>query len=129
MRMSDAERKVMEVVWASEGCTAKDISLRLGEEIGWSKTTTYTMISVCVNKGYIRREDPKFHCFSKIARNDVSVQEATTLVNVAYRGAADELVADLVRNDMLTVKQLGKVYHALRKQEKAELEAAEAEQE
>ncbi len=120
MRMSDAERKVMEVVWSAEGIIAKDIALHLGQDIGWSKTTTYTMISICIDKGYLRREAPKFHCYSIVSKQEVSMQEAQTLIDNSFDGSADLLVAALVRSKKLSIGQLARVYDAMR-----ELEAQE----
>ena len=40
MRLFDAERKVMELIWAQPGITAKEIAAALAVSTDWSKTTT-----------------------------------------------------------------------------------------
>ena len=42
MKLFDSEWKVMEVLWQENDRTAKEISLRLADSIGWNKNTTYT---------------------------------------------------------------------------------------
>lgn len=48
MKLFDSEWKVMEVLWQENDRTAKEISLRLADSIGWNKNTTYTVIKKCI---------------------------------------------------------------------------------
>ena len=43
-KLFDSELKVMDVLWREGDSTAKHIAVILGEEIGWNKNTTYTLI-------------------------------------------------------------------------------------
>lgn len=73
----ESERKVLDIVWDHEGIAAKEIA-RLLQPSGWSRSTTYTIISRCMEKGYIRREG-KYQCYSQISREQAqkdSIQEA-----------------------------------------------------
>ena len=58
MKLFDSEWKVMEVLWQENDRTAKEISLRLADSIGWNKNTTYTVIKKCIEKGAIERREP-----------------------------------------------------------------------
>ena len=62
MKLFDSEWKVMEVLWQENDRTAKEISLRLADSIGWNKNTTYTVIKKCIDKGAIERWEPNFIC-------------------------------------------------------------------
>ena len=55
MRLPESDRSVMESFWERGPMTAKEAAKLLGERLGWSKTTTYTMLTRCVNKGYLSR--------------------------------------------------------------------------
>lgn len=44
MKLFDSELKVMQVLWENGDTSAKDIAAVLGKQVGWSKTTTYTVI-------------------------------------------------------------------------------------
>lgn len=110
MKISEGERKVLSVVWDEEGITAAQIADCLGGKNGWSKTTTYTMISVCIEKGLLRREDPKYHCYSLISREEASLQDAEELIDSRFGGSADLLVAALVGRKRLTKEQIEKLY-------------------
>ena len=43
MRLAETEYRVLNLVWAEEGITAKNLAEALRHSIGWSKTTTYTI--------------------------------------------------------------------------------------
>lgn len=51
LKLFDSERKVMEQLWEKGDRTAKELAEDLAAQVGWSKTTTYTVIKKCVDKG------------------------------------------------------------------------------
>ena len=81
MRLMASERNVMEIVWRNEGMKACDIAAIATKEVGWSKTTTYTMLTRCIEKQYMRREDPQFRCFTTVTREQVSQWETEELLH------------------------------------------------
>lgn len=110
MRLAETEYRVMKLIWADEGITAKELAEALNQSVGWSKTTTYTVISRCMQKDYIRREDPKFHCYSKISREQVAQWESDALTRNYFDDRPDLLVASLVNRRKLTQAQMAELY-------------------
>ena len=113
MRLAETEHRVMNLIWEKEGITARELAEALGDIIGWSKTTTYTVISRCIEKGYIRREDPKFHCYSTISRQQVGEWETDELVYRNYNNRPDLLVASLLGRKKLSAEQIAGLYELL----------------
>ncbi len=109
MHLTIAERKVMETVWNGGDMTAKDIAASLRETAQWSKTTSYTMITRCVNKGYLVRKDPHFLCSAKVSREEVSHWETEELLENNFSGSADLLIAALVDRKKLSKKDIDKL--------------------
>ncbi len=110
MHLTEAERKVMETVWAGGQQTAKEIAASLRETAQWSKTTSYTMITRCVEKGYLHRENPHFVCSAKVSKEEVSRWETEELLEHNFQGSADLLVASLVGQKKLSKKEIEKLY-------------------
>ena len=110
MRLAETEYRVMKLIWANEGITAKELAEALRLKIGWSKTTTYTVISRCMQKNYIRREDPKFHCYSLISREQVAEWETDALISNNFDDRPDLLVASLLGRKKLTAAQMAELY-------------------
>lgn len=108
-KLFDSELKVMDVLWKDGDTTAKRIAEILKEEIGWSKTTTYTVIKKCIEKGAIQRSDPQFVCKALITRQQAQEQETTELINKMYDGAADKLVASILGRRSLSPEAIGRL--------------------
>lgn len=106
MKLAETEYRVMNLIWAEEGITAKSLAEALRQSIGWSKTTTYTIISRCIQKGYIRRSEPKFQCHSLISRAQVGDQETDALIERYYAAKPEQLVETLLARKKLTAEQL-----------------------
>lgn len=107
LKLFDSELKVMEVLWKGGDTTAKDIAAILREQVGWSKTTTYTVIKKCIEKGIIsRRKEPYFVCSPLVTREQVREFETTELINKMYDGTADNLVASILENRKLSKEEI-----------------------
>ena len=105
-KLYDSELRVMEILWSDGDCSAKDIAAALKEQVGWSKTTTYTVIKKCVDKGAVKRTDPGFMCSAIISNEQVREYETDELINKMYNGSADMLVAALLDGDRLSDEKL-----------------------
>lgn len=106
IKLFDSELKVMEVLWKEGDTTAKSIAEILKEQIGWSKTTTYTVIKKCINKGVIERHDPNFICRPLITIEQAREFETTELINKMYNGAADQLIASILGRKNLSSEEI-----------------------
>lgn len=109
IKLFDSELKVMGVLWEQGETTAKQLAERLKKEIGWSKTTTYTVIKKCVDKKAIKRTDPHFLCKPLITKEQAQKYETKELINKMYDGAEDRLIASLLGRKDLTAKEINRL--------------------
>lgn len=105
-KLYDSELKIMEILWKEGDCTAKKIAEILKEETGWGKTTTYTVLKKCVEKGAIRRTEPNFVCHAEISREQVQEFETAELIDRMYGGRTDRLVASLLGSKRLSADDI-----------------------
>lgn len=105
-KLFDSELKVMEILWAQGDTTAKKLAELLAAQVGWSKTTTYTVIKKCVDKGAIRRIEPGFICHALLEKQQVQQQETNELIDKLYDGAPDALVASLLGSKKLSAEEI-----------------------
>lgn len=101
IKLFDSEMKVMDILWREGKTSAKRIAEILKEQVGWSKTTTYTVIKKCLDKEAIERSDPNFICSPLITREQAQESETTQLINKMYGGAADWLIASILERKNL----------------------------
>ena len=105
-KLFESELKVMEVLWSEGETSAKRIAEVLKEQVGWSKTTTYTVIKKCVDKDAIERTEPGFLCRAKITREQAQRYETDELIDRMYGGRADKLVAALLDGGRIGAEEL-----------------------
>lgn len=117
MKLFDSEWKVMEVLWQENDLTAKEISIRLAERVGWNKNTTYTVIKKCIDKGAIERREPNFICHAALTRRQAQKEEANTLVDKVFGGSAELLFASILSDRSLTREEIERLKALVEAQE------------
>ncbi|MBQ2954375.1 MAG: BlaI/MecI/CopY family transcriptional regulator [Clostridia bacterium] len=99
----DSELRLMELLWdAPQPLTAKEISLLAAGQIGWSRNTTYTVLTKLVGKGVLRREEPGFRCVPLATREEVQRAEARSLLQRLFGGSKRALVSALLEDGPLS---------------------------
>ena len=106
IKLYDSELRVMEVLWKEGDTTAKRVAEILGKSISWSKTTTYTIIKRCIDKGAIERREPNFICSPLVTIEEAREYETSELINKMYSGAADQLVASVLGMHKLSAEEI-----------------------
>lgn len=105
-KLFSSEIRVMELLWKNGEMSAKELAFALSESAGWSKTTTYTVIKKCVEKGAVLRSEPGFICRAAISKKEVQQTEAFELVDRLFDGSADLLVSALIGSGKVSSEQL-----------------------
>lgn len=106
VKLFDSELKIMDILWNEGNKTAKELAKILNEQVGWSKTTTYTVIKKCLGKGIITRSEPNFVCSAAVAKEQVQEAETAELINKMYDGSADQLIASLLDRKQLSSQEI-----------------------
>lgn len=109
LKLFDSERKVMELLWTSGEMTAREMAERLKEQVGWSKTTTYTVIKKCVDKGAVERVEPGFLCRARVTREEVCLRETEELLDRNFGGSADLMVAQLLGRHRFSQEEIARL--------------------
>lgn len=108
-KLYDSELRIMEVLWKNGETTAKQIADILKEQIGWSRTTTYTVIKKCIDKGVVQRREPSFVCCPLVTKAQVREFETEELINRMYDGSKDHLVAALLGNQITAPEEIKRI--------------------
>lgn len=106
LKLYDSELKIMEYLWQCGEASAKEIAAEMAQTVGWSKTTTYTVLKKCVEKGAIARQEPGFLCTPLVEMAQVQEYETRELINKMYHGSADLLVASLIGQQKLSDEEI-----------------------
>ena len=115
MKIFDSELKIMHVLWQNGETTAKRIAEILAEQIGWSKTTTYTVLKKCIKKKAVSRREPNFFCQALVSKEQAQEEETNSLINKMYGGMSDQLVAAILGSKKLSPEEIKKLKTIVRK--------------
>jgi predicted transcriptional regulator len=106
MKLFDSELRLMELIWDEDGITAKELSLRAAETIGWNKNTTYSVLKKLVAKDAVERLEPGFRCVARITREQVAAEETEGLISKLYRGSKKAFFAAFLQRENLSDAEL-----------------------
>ena len=116
-KLFSSEIRVMELLWKNGEMSAKELAAALAESVGWSKTTTYTVIKKCIDKGAVIRTEPGFICKAAVSRNEVCESEAFELIDRLFGGSPDLLVSALIGSGKISPEELKKLRETVRSME------------
>lgn len=109
IKLFDSELKLMEILWANEPISAKQLSLLAKDQIGWNKNTTYTIIKKLIDKEIILRKEPNFICTSLIKKEDVRKAETDSLIDKLYDGSKKAFFAAFLQSESLSDEDIAEL--------------------
>jgi predicted transcriptional regulator len=106
IEISDAEWRVMNVVWASHPVTARAVREALAAETGWAYTTVKTLLDRLEAKGAVasRREGAAKTYLPQVTRDEARRDAARDLADRAFSGSLRGLVHFLIEDEDLSAK-------------------------
>ncbi|MBR5309624.1 MAG: BlaI/MecI/CopY family transcriptional regulator [Oscillospiraceae bacterium] len=113
-KLFSSEIRIMELLWKNGKMSAKELAAALAESIGWSKTTTYTVIKKCIEKGAVIRTEPGFVCEAAVTRSEVCESETFELIDRLFGGSPDLLVSALVGSGKISSEELKKLRETIK---------------
>jgi BlaI family transcriptional regulator, penicillinase repressor len=116
-RISDAELKIMEVLWASSHpLTATEVAQRIAPARGWSLATIKTMLSRLSAKRAVgfTEEGRRYVYTAAIRRDSYVARESRRFVDQLFGGRLSPLVARLAEADALDEDDIAAIEDILR---------------
>ena len=106
LTLTNAEHRIMEVVWAQGSATVADVVEALEGKDAY--TTILTLMRILKVKGYLssRKEGRAFVFVPKVDRNTVARKAVHQLLSKFFAGSPSELVLAFLREEELTPEEL-----------------------
>lgn len=107
-RITNAEWKIMDVLWDKSPITSSDIVEILKHKTKWSSTTIYTLISRLVNKKAvaIKEGSSPYVCFPLVSRKDCRSEETRTFLKKVYNGSVGLLLTSFIQDEQLNEQEI-----------------------
>lgn len=119
INLTSAEWSVMEYLWEKSPLTGRDMTQQMHEQMGWSRSTTLTLLSRLEAKSAVISDSQvgKKTFRPLLRREDAAMQETKELLGRVYNGSLSLMVSSLTRKQSLPQEEIDELYAILREME------------
>lgn len=114
-KLCASDYKFMTLVWEHEPINSTQLVKICLQELGWKKSTSYTMLKKLSEKGCLQNENSMVR--SLISKEKVQSFESEYAVNHAFAGSLPAFVAAFVSNHPLSDEEAEEIRQLLKKSE------------
>jgi predicted transcriptional regulator len=120
--LTDAELRLMDVVWEKDTATVADVAGALPKELGLAYNTVLTTLRILEEKGYLEhakaKEGRAFVYRPLVGRNEAGQNAVRHLVSRFFRNSPELLVLNLLNDEKLSEKELGRIRQIIAEEER-----------
>ncbi len=117
--LSEAEWNIMESLWEESPKVGSRIVADMAGRVGWSRSTTLTMLKRMTEKGLLACEDNgRMRVYVPLIERETAVKKETdNFLKRVYHGSASMLVNSFIKKQRLTADELSELRRILDKAE------------
>lgn len=119
INLTSAEWNIMEALWESAPQTGRELTGKMEARMGWSRSTTLTLLRRLVDKGIVLcdSEGTKNTFSPTVGREDAAQQETQNFLDRVYQGSLRMLVSTMTQKKAVSKEELDELYALLREME------------
>lgn len=119
IKLSEAEWKIISVLWENEPMTIMQLTAALRGETGWTKNTVITLLKRMEKKNAVayRQGETAKSYYSLCKREDAAVPETESFLKRFYSGSVGLMVNSLIERKALSGEDIAELYDILKKAE------------
>jgi len=106
-KIFESEYRFCLILWEHEPVTASELVKLCREQLGWKRTTTYTVIKRLSERGVLKNEDGTVT--SLISKEEAQASEIEELVEKKFEGSLPAFVAAFTKHQNISEEELDEV--------------------
>lgn len=115
--LTQAEWSVMECLWEESPLTGREVTQRMEQRCGWSRSTSLTLLGRLERKRAVgsapEKKGPKA-LLPLLRREDAALREAEDFLSRVYQGSLSLMVSALTKKQALPQEELDQLYELLK---------------
>lgn len=117
IQCTEAEWKIMEVLWNRAPRTIAEITKALEPTTGWSRHVVITLLKRMEEKGTVTVDEsgPAKRYTPKVTKGEASTEETGKFLAHVFKGDVSLLINHLVDSDRITADDLQEIVNAMRR--------------
>ncbi len=119
INLTDAEWNVMECLWEKSPRTGRETIEYLKERMGWSRSTTLTLLRRMEEKGAVGSElsGEVKQFIPLISREQAAIQETEDFLGRVYKGSLGMMLSSFTKKQTLSKNEIDELYSILKELE------------
>jgi len=106
-KIFESEYRFCLILWEHEPVSSRELSELCKEKLGWSKTTTYTVIKRLSERGVIKNENTIVS--SLVSKEEAQISELNELMDKKFEGSLPAFLAAFTKRQNLTDEQIDEI--------------------
>lgn len=106
-KIFESEYRFCLILWECEPISSRKISEICKERLGWSKTTTYTVIKRLGDRGVLKNENTIVT--SLISKQEAEIVEIDELMRKKFNGSLPAFIAAFARHQKLNDEEIEEI--------------------
>ena len=111
-KIFEREYRFCLILWENEPIRSRDLAELCRDQLGWSKTTTYTVIKRLSERGVVKNENTIVSAL--VSKDEAQVSELDELMEKRFENSLPAFIAAFAKRQKLTeedVTQLMRIIH------------------
>ena len=110
-KVFESEYRFCLILWENEPINSTKLAKLCNERLGWSRTTTYTVIKRLSERGVVKNENATVT--SLVSRDEIQAAEIDELVEKTFGGSMPAFIAAFTRRRNLSRKDVDQIREML----------------
>ena len=106
-KIFESEYRFCLILWENQPIRSMELARLCKEKLGWSKTTTYTVIKRLGERGVLKNEDAVVTAL--VSKEEVQLSELDELVEKKFEGSLPAFIAAFARRQELSEKDVEEI--------------------
>lgn len=106
-KIFESEYRFCLVLWENEPITSGELAKICKEKLGWSRTTTYTVIKRLSERGVVKNENSLVTAL--ISKDEAQMAEIDELVEKKFEGSLPAFIAAFTKHKELSEKDIEEI--------------------
>ena len=107
LQMGASETRFAEIVWRNEPLTSMDLAELCGQQLGWKKTTTYTVLKRLCDKGIFQNQGTVVT--SCMSEQEYYARRSAKFVEETYDGSLPAFIAAFAGQKKLSPEECAEI--------------------
>jgi predicted transcriptional regulator len=119
INLTEAEQKLANLIWREEALMSPDLVVLAEKELGWKKSTTYTILKKLCDKGVLKNE--KAQVSAMLTREEQVTRQSQLYIEDAFGGSLPRFIASFFRGGNLSPEEVSELRRLIDEYDEGEI--------